>query len=90
MTEINLPCKAWVLTAGYAPKQIELVEPGYYIGYFTTATGKSYFTTNLYATKSEAVEAGWRKLDEQMGALQKRADAVAKKKATLTKHSARP
>ena len=87
MSEMNLPCKAWVLTPGYAPKEIELVEAGYYAGYFSTAARKHYFTTDLYTSKREAIEAGWRKLDEQMGVLQKRADSITKKKATLTKHS---
>lgn len=90
MSEINLPCQAWVLTPGYAPKEIELVTAGYYAGYFSTAAGKHYFTTDLYTSKREAIEAGWRKLDEQMSVLQKRADAIVKKKAMLTKHAAKP
>jgi len=87
MSEIKLPCKAWVLTPGYAPKEIELVEAGYYAGYFSTAARKHYFTTDLYTSKREAIEAGWRKLDEQMNTLRKREAAIIKKKSTLTKHS---
>jgi hypothetical protein len=87
MSENDLPRKAWVLTPGYAPKEIELVRIGYYPGYFETATGKTYFTTEIYPTKREAIEAGWRKLDDQWSTLQKRADTIVKKKAMLTKHS---
>jgi hypothetical protein len=88
MPEINLPCKAWVLTPSYAPKEVELVERDTsYSGYFTSATGTHYFTTDLYTSKAEAIESGWRKLDDQMNALRKREAAIIKKKATLTKHS---
>lgn len=48
MSEKNLPRKAWVLTPGFAPKEIELVRIGFYPGYFETASGKSYFATDIY------------------------------------------
>ena len=88
MLDKAVPFSAWILTPGFAPKEVEIVEAGYYAGYYTTAARKHYFHSDLYTSKAEAIEAGWRKLDDQMNALQKRADAVARKKAVLTKHSA--
>lgn len=82
-----VPFSAWVLTPGFAPKEVEIVEAGHYAGYYTTAAKKHYFHTDLYTSKREAIEAGWKKLDGQMNVLQKRADAIVKKKSTLTKHS---
>lgn len=87
MFDKAVPFSAWVLTPGFAPKEIEIVVAGYYAGYYTTAARKHYFHTDLYTSKREAIEAGWRKLDEQMNALRKREAAIIKKKATLTKHS---
>ncbi|SFX16432.1 hypothetical protein SAMN03159390_00583 [Pseudomonas sp. NFACC49-2] len=88
MSENSLPRKVWVLTPGFAPKEIELVRIGFYPGYFETSSGKSYFSTDIYHSKREAIEAGWRKLDDQWSTLQKRADAIVKNKAMLSKHSA--
>ncbi|MGY2199086.1 hypothetical protein [Pseudomonas gingeri] len=90
MTERTVPFKSWVLTPGYAPKEIELVEADCYAGYFSTAARKHYHTSDLYESKQEAIEAGWRKLDGQLGVLRKRAEAIEKKKATLAKHSNKP
>ena len=87
MLDKAVPFIAWVLTPGFAPKEVEIVEAGYYAGYYSTAARKHYFHTELYQSKREAVESGWRKLDDQMNALRKREAAIIKKKATLTKHS---
>lgn len=87
MSEKQYPFKSWVLTPGFAPREVELVERAYYPGYHTTSARKSYHESDLFASKREAIEAGWRRLDEQQAALQKRADAIVKKKAMLTKHS---
>lgn len=88
MSENKYPFKAWALTPSFAPKEVELVEKAYYPGYHTTAARKSYHESDLFDSKRKAIEAGWRRLDEQQAALQKRADAIVKKKTALTKHSA--
>ncbi|MCP1510961.1 hypothetical protein [Pseudomonas rhodesiae] len=90
MLDKSVPFKARALTPGFAPKEVEIIEVGYYAGYYTTAARKHYFHTDLYASKAQAIEAGWRKLDDQMNALKKRADAAARKKAMLAKHATKP
>ena len=87
MSEKEYPFKAWALTPSFAPKEVELVKAAYYPYYHTTAAKKHYYQSDLYPSKREAIEAGWRRLDDQMAVLQKRADMIVKKKATLTKHS---
>lgn len=88
MSEKTYPFKAWALTPSFAPKEVELVIAGYYAGYHTTAARKHYHESELFDSKREAIESGWRRLDEQQAVLQKRADAIIKKQTTLTKHSA--
>ncbi|WP_085638046.1 MULTISPECIES: hypothetical protein [unclassified Pseudomonas] len=87
MSDQQYPFKSWVLTPSFAPKEVELVAASHYSDYHHTAANKYYHQSELYASKRVAIEAGWRKLDEQQNTLKKRADAIAKKKATLTKHS---
>lgn len=87
MSEYSFPYTAWVLTPSFIPKQVELVEAAYYNDWHSTKNRKSYHISDLFIEKKNAIEAGWRRLDEQESALRKRADAINKKKANLTKHS---
>lgn len=90
MKEITYPFTAWTLTPGFAPKEVELVERGYYDGCHATSAGKHYLDSELHPSKSACIWAGWKRIDEQQAALEKRADAINKKKSTLTKHSLKP
>jgi ribonuclease HI len=90
MTENQFPYEAWVLTAGFAPKKVEIVGIYSSDGWMRAQSRKTYHQVDLFTSKERAIEAGWRRLDEQWSALQKRADAIAKKRAMLTKHSAKP
>lgn len=88
MSEKEYPFKAWVLTPSFAPKEIELVEGSTTVaGYHITASNKYYHESQLFETKRNAVADGWIKISEQQSALDKRVQGIAKKKATLTKHS---
>ncbi|PMU89783.1 MULTISPECIES: hypothetical protein [unclassified Pseudomonas] len=90
MTENQFPHEAWVLTAGFAPKKVEIVGMYSLNGWMQAQSRKIYHQADLFTSKEKAIEAGWRRLDEQWSALQKRADAIVKKKVMLTKHSAKP
>lgn len=57
MLDKAVPFSAWVLTPGFAPKEVEFVEAGYCAGYYSTAARKHYFHTELHQSKQEAVEA---------------------------------
>jgi len=87
MSDTTYPFTAWVLTPSFAPKQVELVRGSYYADWHSTEAKKNYHDSELYTSKEVAIEAGWRRLDEQTSALKKKADNINKKKATLTKHS---
>lgn len=90
MTEKNYPFTAWALTASFAPKEVELVKGGYYDVHHVTAAGKYYLDSELYPSKTDCVQAGWKKIADQQAALEKRAAAIKKKELTLTKHSLNP
>ncbi|MFV3014734.1 hypothetical protein ACM9HO_03295 [Pseudomonas sp. KHB2.9] len=90
MTENQFPYEAWVLTAGFAPKKVEIVGMYSPNGWMQAQSRKIYHQADLFTSKEKAIEAGWRRLDEQWSTLQKRADAIVKKKEMLTKHSAKP
>jgi hypothetical protein len=41
----------------------------------------------LFESKQEAIRNGWARIDEQQATIEKRIEAISKKKANLTKHS---
>lgn len=90
MTENQFPYDAWVLTAGFAPKKVEIVGIYSVDGWMRAQSRNTYHLVDLFDSKEKAIETGWRRVDEQWTALQKRAEAILKKKAMLTKHSANP
>jgi hypothetical protein len=87
MSQRTYPRKAWVLLPSFKPKEVELVKPYRAFGGLDygdlTETGKMYQVAELFDTKRAAVDEGWRRVDEQKAALDKKLINIAKKRKAL-------
>lgn len=52
-----------------------------------TASKRIYRRDEIFASKAEAIEEGWRRIEKQEVDLEKRQESLAKKKTALTKAS---
>lgn len=91
MSERTYPYKAWVLQPSFKPKEVELVE---HYGSWRgddygdmTASKKIYRRDEIFASKAEAIEEGWRRVEKQEADLGKKQESLNKKKTELTKAS---
>lgn len=87
MSERTYPYKAWVLTQGFNPKQVEIVRDGgrHYSEYLTNAAGKTYHEADVFATRGEAIRAGFALCDTQQADIRKRQERLEKCIAALEK-----
>lgn len=92
MFERTYPYKAWVLMPSFTPVEVELVSP--YSTYYpelyghldVTVKNKVYSTErDLYPTKSAAIAAGRKQIDEQQADIAKRLERINKRIAALDK-----
>lgn len=92
MTDRTYPYTAWVLQRSFAPKEVELVKEYRAFGGLDygdiTASGKFYATSELFKSKRDAVDAGWRRVDEQSMRVAKAGARLLKCKAALSKATA--
>lgn len=89
MSERNYPYTAWILQPSFKPKEVELVK--HYTSFGDkdygdeTASGKVYRRDEIFSSKAEAIEEGWRRVEKQQADLEKRQESLDKKKTALTK-----
>lgn len=83
----TFPYKAWVLTPSFKPKEVELVRA--YKSFSNedygdlTATTKLYARADIFGSKREAIEEGWRRVDKQKADLDKKLVNIMKKRRAL-------
>ncbi len=90
MSERTYPYTAWVLQPSFKPKQVEFVR-----NYVTwgrdygdeSASGKIYMKGDIFPTKEDVINEGWRRVEKQEADLEKKQASLNKKKTELTKAS---
>lgn len=83
----TFPYKAWVLMPSFKPKEVEMVRA--YESYSRqdygdlTGAGKLYARPDIFGSKREAIEEGWRRVDKQKADLDKKLVNIVKKRRAL-------
>jgi hypothetical protein len=85
---MELPRKVWVLTPSFKPKEIEVETfktSGIWGDWYHMASGKGYRARDVYESKQDAIEGGFKKLEERAQYLDKQLEQQAKRRDALMK-----
>lgn len=88
MSEKQYPFTGWVLMPSYKPKQETFVSEANFFNrdlYEVTRTGKYVPSGEIYASKENAIAAGYAKLEEQREKLKKMQERIEKRQGALNK-----
>ncbi|MNU46265.1 hypothetical protein D3C71_351230 [compost metagenome] len=85
---MELPRKVWVLMPSFKPKQIEVETfktSGIWGDWYHMASGKGYHARDVYESKQDAIEEGFKQLEDRSQYLDKQLEKQAKRREALMK-----
>lgn len=87
---IEFPFRRWTLTNAFKAVEVELVEEmkwGCAPGWFRNAERRIFHRDKLHETREQAIAAGFKELERQEAALEKKRLGINKRRAALEKAS---